>query len=529
MRAQWRSAGLYTGELLAEAMDAAADARGGDRLIFLSDDRERSVTVAELTRDAYVVAAGLRAHGVRAGDAIAVQLPNVVECLVAYRAAFALGATLVPVPSIYGEREVAFMLDDVGARCLISADRWRSMDYVAALGRHAARPGMRLVVVLGDTVPEGCVRWDELKRPGSRAAVAPTLDGVAPTDTALVVYTSGSTASPKGARHSHESFLYEMRQAYPPSRLDGTSWFNWLPFGHMAGCLAACRMLLFGRTTVVTDRWNARLALEAIERFNLTSGTLPPYHLITLLDAARRAGARAIDIRDCLVGSTSVPPSVITAADALGIPAYRCYGSTEHPTVTKGSPSDALEVRADTDGTVLPGCSVRIVDDQGEPLPQGVEGHVVTRGPDMFLGYTSPTATAESLTDDGYYRTGDLGTLVDGLLTITGREKDVIIRGGENLSAKEIEDVLVEHPAVREAAVVGAPDPKYGERPWAFVILSGSTSFGFDDLRRHFSEAGTARQKTPEGLTVVSDFSRTAAGKVRKDELRSRLQQDGGT
>jgi acyl-CoA synthetase (AMP-forming)/AMP-acid ligase II len=520
-RAQWRAAGKYGPELLSEAMDSAAREHADDALVFISGTDERTVTLGELTSLAYQVAWGLRRRGIGSGDVIAVQLPDTVECMVAYRAAIALGATLVPIPAIYGEKEVAFILADSRARCLITADRWRSIDYAAALPRLIEQTGVETVVV-GQDVPEGCLLWTDLtagRQPGDDRVPEPARSR--PHDEVAIIYTSGSTADPKGVRHSHETMLYEMRQCNAEWRLRGAHWISVLPFAHMAGFLTVCRPLLFGGGMVSVDRWDATQALELIKRFGITSGTFPPFHLTTMLEAARGAGVDQVVLRDVLVGSTAVQAALIRSADRFGCWSYRCYGSSEHPTISSGGEHDPLTARAGTDGRLLPDVSVRIVDEDDHDVPPGTEGDILSTGPDLFLGYTDPKATAASFTADGYYRTGDIGMLDGDILTITGRRKELIIRGGENLSPKEIEDVLGTHPAVIEVAVVGAPDSRYGERPWAFVTTRAELTL--EDVRRHFAAAGIARQKTPEGLTVLADFPRTAAGKIRKTELRQLL------
>ncbi|HVW42180.1 MAG TPA: AMP-binding protein [Amycolatopsis sp.] len=522
-RAQWRAAGIYATESLGQVMDAVAREHAGDVFVFFTQDGEHTVTLGEITTAAYQLAGALRRRGVGGGDVVAVQLPDGVECVVAYRAAIALGVTLVPIPAIYGEKEVAFILADSGARCLVTADRWRSSEYVSALPRVLERTSVELTVVVGAEVPDGCLSWSELSADRQPGDDRPPESGVTAAHEAAILYTSGSTADPKGVRHSHETLLYELRQCMPPWRLHGARWLSVLPFAHMAGFLTVCRPLLFGGGMVSVDRWDPVQALELLKRFDITSGTLPPYHLTTLLEAARAEGVDRLELRDVLVGSTAVQAALIRSADAVGCRAYRCYGSSEHPTISSGEEHDPLDLRADTDGKLYPDMLVRIVDEDDNDVPPGTPGEILSTGPDLFLGYTDPAATAAVFTADGYYRTGDIGILDGDRLTITGRRKELIIRGGENLSPKEIEDVLGTHAAVVEVAVVGAPDPRYGERAWAFVLTRDGLGLTLEEVREHFRAAGIARQKTPEGITVLDEFPRTAAGKIRKTELRKLL------
>jgi non-ribosomal peptide synthetase component E (peptide arylation enzyme) len=261
-----------------------------------------------------------------------------------------------------------------------------------------------------------------------------------------------------------------------------------------------------------------------VEEHRVTSATGAPVYLATMLDEAERAGRDLSSLTEYLTGAADVPPALIERADRAGIAAYRCYGSSEHPTISSGRPSDPLVKRATTDGRVSPGNQVRIVDDAGRELPAGAQGEIVSRGPEQFLGYLASQLNADAYLPGGWLRSGDLGHLdSDGYLTVTGRKKDIIVRGGEKISAKEVEDVLLRHPAVDEAALVGAADERYGERACAFVVLRPGASLDLAEVQRHFAAAGLARQKTPEQLVITKALPRTAAGKVQKFALRASL------
>jgi acyl-CoA synthetase (AMP-forming)/AMP-acid ligase II len=251
--------------------------------------------------------------------------------------------------------------------------------------------------------------------------------------------------------------------------------------------------------------------------------------LTTLLDLAERGEVDLSSLREYGVGGAGVPPKVVERAHQHGIAAFRAYGSSEHPTISGGSASDALDKRTHTDGRLLTGVEVRIVDDTLRDLPPGEQGEVLSRGPELFVGYRDPPLNDGVFLPGGWFRTGDVGTLdSEGYLIITDRRKDIIIRGGENLSSKEIEDVLAEHDEVADVAVVAAPDPVYGERVCAFVVLRPEATLSLADVRAHFSTAGIARHKTPERLEIVDSLPRTATGKARKAELRQRLHSPAG-
>jgi acyl-CoA synthetase (AMP-forming)/AMP-acid ligase II len=293
----------------------------------------------------------------------------------------------------------------------------------------------------------------------------------------------------------------------------------------MASLIGVTRpMLAHNNTTLFMEAWDPGLAVRLINTYRVTSSGGPPYFLSTLLDQADSAGDPLTSLHDFSLGGSAVPEEVALRAEHRGITTHRLYGSTEHPTISCGHPHDELSRRISTDGQLLPGTSVRIIDDDGNDL-HGGEGEILSLGPDLMLGYTDRAATKLAFDPDGYFRTGDIGTLSsDGVLKVTGRKKDIIIRGGENLSALEIEEILLRHPAVREAAAVAVPDPVFVERVAAVVSLKPDATLSLEDVREHFLGAGVARQKAPERLVVLDELPHTATGKVMKQELRRRLQ-----
>jgi acyl-CoA synthetase (AMP-forming)/AMP-acid ligase II len=240
--------------------------------------------------------------------------------------------------------------------------------------------------------------------------------------------------------------------------------------------------------------------------------------LATMGEAIRALGA------GLLTGDPQITGALVDFAAVIAAAVYRCYGSSEHPTISSGTVDDPLAKRATTDGRVLGGSEVRLVDEYGDDVPEGAEGEIASRGGELFLGYTDTSLDRESFLPGRWYRTGDIGRLDgDGYLTITDRKKDIIIRGGENISSKEVEDVLTEHPSVLDAAAVGMPDERLGERVCAIVVLGEGAALDVEDVRAHFAAAGLARQKTPERIEIVAELPRTPAGKVQKFVLREQL------
>ncbi|WP_051026920.1 AMP-binding protein [Nocardia higoensis] len=499
-----------TGESLIAALAAAARTHGSSPLHFHTAAGVVDTTVGELFGRAQALAGWMQERGHGPGTVTAVQLPNSVEAAVAYTAVLISGATLVPLVHIYGPRESEFVFGESGTTLLLTTNRWRSIDYTERIPAFRAA-GVRVVLM------------DELA--DASGSYAPPQDP----EIAVVSYTSGTTAAPKGVQHTGAGVLAEVRSA--PGGLgeeDGAVGLVSFPFGHIAGVVSLLRLLLRGTPTVVIDGWDPALALELVPRYRITSTSGTPLHLATLLDALE-AGAPLGSLSRYLVGAATVPAELVARADRLGISAFRCYGSTEHPTVSSGTVADPLAKRQFTDGRPCAGVEIRVVDEFGEEVPVGVDGEVICRGPETFVGYRDAALDAGAWlgADDGgrpWLRTGDIGRLdAEGYLTITDRAKDVIIRAGETISSREVEDVLLSCPGVADAAVVAVPDPYYGEKVGAVVVPGPGGPPTLDDIRAHFAAVGMTRQKTPEYLEVREALPRTPIGKVRKADLRREL------
>ena len=519
-RDEWRASGHHGGRTLADYMRRAASEHAGDEQIFVGEHDVRRYTLGQLYEHALSVATAMADAGIGPGETVAVHMANVPEAIMSFLAVYAAGGTLVQIPSIYSERETRFILADSRARMLITAAAWRGHTYLDAVRSYLADGHLKHVVVAGGDA-HGYLSFGDLLAVTQRPL--PPLPPVNGEAAAAIVYTSGSTANPKGVVHSDDTLAFEAAQSYPPERMADSIWLNATPAGHMGGYLAALKLALFGRPGVWIERWNPSAALELITEHHITAGSMVPFHLMTLLEAMQKQGVRQLDLGDALCGSTAVPTSLIENAAAHGIGAYRCYGSTEHPTISKADPRGNLAYRSQTDGKVLPELTVKIVAEDGTDLPPGSEGEILTKGPDQFLWYTSEAENEAAFAADGFFRTGDIGHLQAGVLTITGRKKEIIIRGGENISVREIEELLLCHPAVTEAAVVPRSHDRYGEQVWAFLRTADNQQMTLEDVREHFRELGVARQKTPEGVVVLPEFPRTAAGKVAKRDLRESL------
>jgi cyclohexanecarboxylate-CoA ligase len=515
--------GAWGDDTLWEAFAATA-ARLGDRPAVV-EGSER-LGFGALAARAEAVAGGLAALGVAPGDAVALQLPNWWETLVVLLAATRFGATAVPILSIHREREVAFILRQTAARAIFIPGRYRDCDHrdlVADL--RPALPALTEVIVVRDDPAPGMRALDALPA-GSLARRAHD-----PGDVALVVYTSGTTADPKGVLHSHRTLLAEARSLEAVHGLGpGDTVLMPSPLMHISGIVHALLVpAALGSCAVLMPRWDPVEALRWIAAERVTYMVGAPTFLRDLAEHVDPA-ADVSSFRLFSCGGADVDPALVAGAAArLGCVAKRVYGSTEFPTITTTGPDDPPARRIDSDGRAIGAVEVRVVGDDGLPAAPGREGEVLARGPECCLGYLDPALNAETFTADGWFCTGDLGTLdAEGYLRITGRKKDIIIRKGENISAREVEDLLAAHPGVAEVAVVGVPDRTAGEIACAVLRLhAGVETPSLDDLTRHLLARGLSKRKLPERLAVVDDFPRTASGKVLKRALREQLTGGG--
>jgi acyl-CoA synthetase len=486
-------------------------------------------TVGDVYEEARHVAGGLRALGLGPGDVVAFQLPNWVEAAVTFYACSMIGVTLVPIVHFYGPKEVGFILRQSGARALLMVARIGQRDYLADLATVRDQlPDLELVVVVGDRDAAGpdFVPFDDLR-------AAEPVDGpvhVDPDGPAVIGYTSGTTADPKGVVHTHRTLGFEVRQLSDHQAVRDKPSLVGAPVGHAIGMLGGLLCPLYGgRPIYMIDGWDPPTVLQAMVEEQISAGSGSTYFFTSLLDCPGFGPEHVELMRFVGLGGSPIPNAVAERADELGISLVRSYGSTEHPSVT-GSQHDApKEKRIHTDGRPMEWVEIRTVDEDGRDVEVGQPGEILSRGPDRFAGYTDAALTAEAVDPAGWFRTGDIGVIdADGYLTITDRVKDIIIRGGENVSAAEVEQLLAHMKGVAEVAVVAAPDERLGEHGCAFFRMQpGSAPPDLDALRAHLQAAGLTRQKWPEEIRIVDELPRTPSGKIQKFVLRQRL-RDGG-
>lgn len=515
----YRAAGLWLAETLEEPLRRGATAHP-ERLALV--DRERRLSYGELWERIERAAGMLAARGIGRGDVVSFQLPNWAEAAVVHHAVVLLGAVSNPIIPIYRGHELGFILRQAGSRVFVVPDVFRRFDYrEMAAGLLAECETLEHVLVVGEPL-ERMESFAAALAEAEPLAASPQRD---PGEVVLLLYTSGTEANPKGVLHSHETLAYECRSIIDLYRLDGEDTvFMPSPLTHITGLLYGVLLpFILGTRVVLQDVWDPDLAVELIEREGLSFAVGATPFLHGIVNAERRA--ESMRIFGC--GGADVPPALIEEAERkLGIRASRLYGSTECPTVT-GTPIEAPVGRhASTDGAPIGADQVRIVDEDGAELPPGERGELQARGPDLCLGYLDPALNAKAFTADGWFRSGDLAVADEqGYLRIAGRAKDVILRGGENLSAKEIEDLLFEHPEIEEVAIVGYPDEVLGERSCAVVVAARELEL--EDLVGYLRSRSVANQKLPERLLQVKALPKTASGKVQKYRLRDELRAKG--
>lgn len=518
---EWPAAGLA---VLAEFRRAA------DPLSEFLADGEVRLTVGDFVDRAQAIAGGLRGLGLGAGDVISWELPSWWEAAALAVAIDWIGAVGNPIIPIYREREVGFIARQARTRALVVPAVFRGFDYreLALSVRGESAQLEHLIVVRGDA-GEGMSRFDELLQSTDR----PDRHRCSPNDVAMLFYTSGTTADPKGVMHTTSTIGAYCRSsmAIMDVRRHDVGLLQF-PLTHIGGLVAFVAVpLLAGSRVVYLDMWEPQRALDLIESEGVTSAGGPPVILQGLMAAPTFSSDRVRTVRSAGTGAAGIPPSLVReVGDKFGAVAYRSYGLTECPMLTSGVAADPEEKRMSTDGRPSPGCLVRIVDGDGLEVARGAEGEIQAFGPQLCVGYLDAALNRDAFTEDGFLRTGDTGVMdADGYVRVTGRIKDIIIRKGENLSAKAIEDVLCGHPDVADVAVIGLPDAASGEIACAVVVTRpGAQPVTLASVQEYMVGLQLMRQMIPEKVEVVEELPRNATGKVLKFELQRRFAGQAG-
>ena len=493
------------------------------------DERGERITFAEYLARAESVAAGLAPLGIAEGTPVAWQLPTWIESMVLMGALWRLGAVQVPLIPTYRGREVSFIVNQTGARMLIVPSVWRKFDYRAMADAIAAQnDGLEVMEV--DT---------ELRRlpEGDASTLAPVPPPAARDEDYPIrwlYYTSGTTSQSKGTRHTDATLLGAVAGMLPLLELGpGDRNSMVFPFAHIGGVVWLLTSFVGGSTHLLAESFDPAITIPMLAANGVTlAGIGTPFNLAYLAAqrelSASSPGTRLFpDVRAFMSGASPKPPSLHAELQEAfgGTGIISSYGMTEAPILTYCSGAAPDDRRATTEGVASPGVQIRIVQADGEQAGPGRVGEIRITGPQLCKGYLDGSLNGDAFDEDGFLRTGDLGMLdADGYLTIVGRLKDVIIRNGENISAKEVEDLLFLHPAVRDVAVIGLADPRVGERCCAVVALEASVpALDFEGMTSFLKGHDLMTQKIPEQLEILDVIPRDTFGKVLKDQLRNRF------
>jgi cyclohexanecarboxylate-CoA ligase len=522
-----RAAGFWQDQTMDDFLAIAlASMPDKQALIGYRCDLEKPIRLSfrQLTERVNLAADALHRMGVGHGDVVAVQLPNWLEFVVVTLACGRIGAVLNPLMHIFRERELKYMLDFAKAKVLVVPKTYRGFDYECMVeNMRTDLPALQHVVVVngaGENSFENCLQGGTVS---SGIFVPPGAQPLAPDDLAVLMFTSGTTGSPKGVMHTSNTLVSCMNALSNRFGVGADDvYLASTPVGHMTGYVAVVLIGLRNCGTVVLqDYWEPQVGVTIMlnERVSYFAASTP--FLNDICEVVEAKGLTLPHLKSFLCGGAPIPPVLIERArDKVGIRVCSLWGMTEVLSGTLTEPRYAAEKSASTDGRVLEGMEILVVNDAGEPLPPGQPGRLWVRGAQMFLGYYQ-RPEIEAFNADGWFDTGDLAyTDAEGYIRISGRTKDVLIRGGENVPVVEIEGLLLQHSSVKSVAIVGFPDDRLGERACAFVVLREGCSLTLADVQAHMLALKVAKQYWPEKLELVEQLPMTPSGKIQKFKLK---------
>lgn len=489
------------------------------------DERNRTLTFRQLHQQAEAVGAALHERGIREGDVVSWVLPTWLEAMVLTCALARLGAVQNPILPIYGTSDIRYMVAQAGSKLLVVPDVWRASDFRAMAEdvSNTVGAGLEVLVLDGQRLPRGEPTSLPPEPPETHDEDASVL---------WVFYSSGTTADPKGARHTDHTIKWaaigmcDRIRATEEDR--GAVVF---PFTHVGGMVWLFASLMYGVTNILDAAFDPESTPQLLARHGVTlagSGTV--FHQ-AYLAAQRKQPDRPLfpQVRCFPGGGAPKPPRLHhdLRRELGGVGIVSGWGLTEAPILTYASVDDPDEILANTEGRPTEGVELRVVDvESGKSLAPGQVGELRARGPQLMKGYVDASLDADAFDDEGFFRTGDVGKVDEqGNVTITGRVKDVIIRKGENISAADVENHLMQDIRLADVAVVGLPDEERGEMVCAVIVLAeGTDAYALADAREHLESLGVARRKWPERIERVDALPRNPSGKVRKVDLRERFQ-----
>ncbi len=522
-----RAGGWWQDENLLDYFDAALLACPDT--IAIVDYRTESgekilLTYRELAERAERVAVALAHYGIEKQDVVSFQLPNWWEFVVINLACLRIGAVSNPLMPIFREHELSFMVDFAESKVLIIPKEFRGFDHEKMIaGMRDKLPQLEHVFVVGGDAEnsfDAALLNHSLTTDSVALFKARQLD---PNDVVLMLYTSGTTGMPKGVMHSANTFLFSVAKMIERCELSqNDDVFMGSPLAHLTGFMYGMWMPMVLKTKMIfLDVWNVDLAwqLMAEENASFAMGATP--FLADLSNSKQRESCNSPRFRVFVCGGAPIPSALAEKATAaLSIKLMAVWGMSECGVVTTTKLTDPPEKIFASDGVAVPACEVKVVDEQGQVVPQGEEGRLFEKSPSTFIGYLK-RPDAYDVDADDFFDTGDLARMdADGYIRITGRSKDIIIRGGENIPVVEVENLLYKHPDIIDCAVVAMPDERLGELGCCFVTLNAGVSFSFKNMIDYLLENQLAKNYLPEHLEIISDMPRTASGKIQKFQLR---------
>jgi acyl-CoA synthetase len=531
-RAAYRQQGLWGDASLADYWQQTA--RAMPDKIAVVDNHGATYTYSALDHAASCLANWMLAKGIESGDRIAFQLPGWCEFTVIYLACLKIGAVSVPLLPSWREAELVWVLNKCQAKMFFAPTLFkqtRPVDLILPLQNQL--PQLQQIVGVDKLAPAtSSLSLSQILADNTPLTTAITVHG---DELAAVLFTSGTEGLPKGVMLTHNNILASERAYCARLNLTWQDVFMMpAPLGHATGFLhGVTAPFLIGARSVLLDIFTPAACLALLEQQRCTCmlGATPfVYDLLNLLE---KQPADLSALRFFLCGGTTIPKKVARECQQRGIKLLSVYGSTESSPHAVVNLDDPLSRFMHTDGYAAAGVEIKVVDNARKTLPPGCEGEEASRGPNVFMGYfDEPELTARALDEEGWYYSGDLCRMDEaGYIKITGRKKDIIVPGGENISSREVEDILLQHPKIHDACVVAMPDERLGERSCAYVVLKAPHhSLSLEDVVAFFSRKRVAKYKYPEHIVVIEKLPRTASGKIQKFLLRKdimrRLTQD---
>ncbi|WP_053362424.1 AMP-binding protein [Bacillus sp. FJAT-27251] len=495
-------------------------------------DKKSRYTYQELGKLVDRVALGLLELGLGKGDVISVQLPNWNEFVILHYAITRIGAIMNPLIPIYRDREIGYMVGLAESKMIVVPEQFRKFNYPEMINRLKHKwPSMEHVFVLGEQVPSEMKALSSLfEDPREERQDTALLDEIVldPNDLTQIIFTSGTTGNPKGVMHTHNTLCIAAENWIKRLNLNENDVVHMAStFAHQTGFIYGVRVPAhIGATGIYQDIWNPEEFLELAEkeRITQTAGATPFLKDILSVEGIRDYELSSLRIYGAF--GAPIPRALVKeASEKVSFTILAGWGQTENGLVTVTKLDDPEEKLTNSEGSPFPGMEVKVVDDEGYPCPPYQEGNLLCKGPAHFVGYLKRLEETLEEFKDGWFKTGDRAIMdEDGYIRISGRSKDIIIRGGENIPVAYVENVLYEHPDISDAQIIAMPDQRLQEKACAFITMKpGRKPLTLKTVQEFFLERGIAKHYWPEHVEIIDDFPRTPSGKIQKFRLRERI------